>query len=311
MLLRGGRIVAERYAAGTSVDTPMAGGSAGKCVTALLVGLLVADGRLKLDAPAAIPAWQRPGDPRSAITPRMLLQMRSGLRHTELGDDGDAARMLRGEGQNDMAAYAEGEPMAAPAGQRSNYSSADTIVLADLAARTLAPDGDFRSRQSAVAEYLRTRLFVPARLGSMVAGYDAHGTMIGATNVQASPRDWARLGELLRSDGAVGGAQLLPRGWIAFMRRPSPVDPEMGAQLWLNHRTDEDGSLLPGRAPPGVFACAGAGGQFVIVSPAQRATLVRLGASGDGGSGVLTRRLADILRALPGYGPGRGPNYGR
>src|SRR3546814_9398548 len=57
-----------------------------KTVTAMLVGELVADGKLALDAPAPVPEWHRPGDPRGAITLRMLLQMRSGLRHTEIGD---------------------------------------------------------------------------------------------------------------------------------------------------------------------------------------------------------------------------------
>ena len=300
VLLQGGRVVGERYAEGVSAQAPQPGGSLSKCVTGLLVGLLVSDGRLRLDAPAAVPAWRRAGDPRGAITPRMLLQMRSGLRHQELGEDGDAARMLQGEGRSDVAAYAEGEPVIAPAGQRSNYSSADTVVLSDVVARTLTSSDVPTERRQTVFDYLRTRLLVPARMASMVVGFDPRGTMIGATAMKATPRDWGNVGELLRNNGAVKGAQLLPRGWIAFMRRASPADPEMGAQLWLDHRN----TLLPGRAPPGVFACAGAGGQFVIVSPAQRATLVRMGASGDGGSGVLSRRLANILRALPGYGPG-------
>ncbi len=300
VVVRDGRVIAERYGAGIDARTPRSGGSLAKCVTGLLVGLLVADGRLELDAPAPVPAWRRIGDPRGAITPRMLLQMRSGLRHAEIGADGDAAYMLHGDARGDMAAYAEGQPMAARAGSASNYSSADTIVLADLVARTLAPDAGPTARRRAVADYLRTRLFVPASLGSMTAGFDRSGTMIGSTAIWASPRDWGRLGELLRNGGTVRGAQLLPRQWIAFMRRASPVDPEMGAQLWRNHaRADGDGLLIAGKAPPGIFACAGKGGQFVIVSPAQRVTLVRLGASGDGGSGVLARRMDAILRALP------------
>ena len=52
---------------------------------AVMIGMLIADGRLALDEPAPIPRWQRPGDPRSAITIRHLLQMRAGLDHTEAG----------------------------------------------------------------------------------------------------------------------------------------------------------------------------------------------------------------------------------
>ena len=52
----------------------------------LSIGLLVADGRLRLDESVPVPEWQRSGDPRGEITLRQLLQMRSGLRHTEAGD---------------------------------------------------------------------------------------------------------------------------------------------------------------------------------------------------------------------------------
>src|SRR3546814_14118724 len=80
-----------------------------KTVTAMLVGELVADGKLALDAPAPVPEWHRPGDPRGAITLRMLLQMRSGLRHTEIGDPierSDTNQVLFVGGTGELAAKA-------------------------------------------------------------------------------------------------------------------------------------------------------------------------------------------------------------
>jgi CubicO group peptidase (beta-lactamase class C family) len=59
-----------------------------KSVTGVLIGLLVADGRLRLDEGVPVPAWQRSGDPRGEITLRQLLQMRSGLRHVEADRSG-------------------------------------------------------------------------------------------------------------------------------------------------------------------------------------------------------------------------------
>jgi CubicO group peptidase (beta-lactamase class C family) len=46
---------------------------------AALVGVLVGDGKLRLDAPAPIPEWQSPGDARARITVADLLHMSSGL----------------------------------------------------------------------------------------------------------------------------------------------------------------------------------------------------------------------------------------
>ncbi|MFN5778009.1 MAG: serine hydrolase domain-containing protein, partial [Novosphingobium sp.] len=86
LVLHDGKLVAERYGPGYHENTRFVSWSMAKTVTGVLIGLLVADGRLRLDESAPVPAWQRPGDPRGEITLRQLLQMRSGLRHTEAGD---------------------------------------------------------------------------------------------------------------------------------------------------------------------------------------------------------------------------------
>ncbi len=78
LILRDGKIVAERYAPGFGPDTRFLSWSIAKTVTGLLVGIMVGDGRLALDDPAPVAAWRQPGDPRAAITLRMLMQMRSG-----------------------------------------------------------------------------------------------------------------------------------------------------------------------------------------------------------------------------------------
>jgi len=58
-----GRIVAERYAAGITPATPLAGWSATKSATNALLGVLVRQGRLDMNAPAPIAAWADPVDP--------------------------------------------------------------------------------------------------------------------------------------------------------------------------------------------------------------------------------------------------------
>ncbi|MFM2236045.1 MAG: hypothetical protein RL209_79, partial [Pseudomonadota bacterium] len=58
VIMQGGRIVAERYAPGYGPDTRLISWSMAKSVTAVLVGMMVADGRLALDEPAIVPEWQ-------------------------------------------------------------------------------------------------------------------------------------------------------------------------------------------------------------------------------------------------------------
>jgi CubicO group peptidase (beta-lactamase class C family) len=303
LVLSGGKIVVQRYAAPYNAKTRFMGWSLAKCVTGVLTGLLVADGRLRLDEPAPIRTWQRPGDARGEITLRQLLQMRSGLRHAEGADprySADTARMLFLDGRDDMAAYAEAQPLEAEPGTIWKYSSATSVILADAAAGALTESRDPRLRRQAVSEYLRTRLFEPLGMRSIQPEFDPAGTMVGGSMIQATARDWSRLGEFLRNGGAIVGAQILPRGWTEFMTTPSPRNPGYGAQVWLN-RPQPDGRevLFPGAAPASMFACIGHLGQYILVSPNQRLTVVRLGKTDDEQRDALRRRLADLVRVFP------------
>src|SRR5260370_35961918 len=83
VILHDGRVVAERCAPGFGLDTPVHGWSATKSVNNALLGILVRQGKLSMQDPAPIAAWQGSGDRRRAITPDQLLRMESGL---DLGD---------------------------------------------------------------------------------------------------------------------------------------------------------------------------------------------------------------------------------
>lgn len=300
VVLYKGRVVAERYGAGYHADTRLVGWSMSKSVTAVLIGLLVADGRLTLDQPAPVPAWQRPGDPRGEITLRHLLQMRSGLRHLENGKPvatGDTVRMLVLDGRDDEAAYAEAQPLEAVPGAKWEYSTATSVILADIAARTLAEGGTPAARRQAVNDYLQSRLFTPLGMTSAVAEYDAAGTMLGGSYIHATAQDWAKFGEFLRKRGVVNGVQLIPDDWVRFMTSPTPVNGGYGGQVWLN-RPQPSGreELFPQRGKRNIFALIGHLGQYVIVSPDQELTLVRLGKSDDPQRHALVEKLADIVQ---------------
>lgn len=303
IVMQGGRIIAERYGPGYHENTRFIGWSMGKTVTAVMVGLLITDGRLKLNETAPIPAWQRTGDPRGEITVKQLLQMRSGLRHSEGANPpyaSDEVRMLFLDGRDDMARYAENQPLEAEPGSRFEYSTASTLILADLAGRVLAPGGDPEVRRRAVADYLRTRLFEPVGMRSMVPEFDAAGTLVGGSMIHGTARDWARFGEFLRNGGAVAGAQVVPRGWIEFMAAPSPREKQYGAQMWLNRApTSGKPALFPDRGPASLFAAVGHLGQYVLVSPRQKLVIVRLGQTPDEQRGNLVERLADVVTLFP------------
>ncbi len=303
LVMHRGEVVAERYADGVTADTRFIGWSMSKTVTAVLIGMLVADGRLALDQSPPIEHWQRAGDPRGEITLRQLLQMRSGLRHEEGAEpvyESSEVQMMFLEGRDDMAAWAEAQPLAHAPGAVFRYSTASTVILADIAARLMAPDGGPSDRQQALADFLDARLAVPLGLDSMVAEYDAAGTMVAGSAIWANARDWARFGDFLRSGGAARGVQVVPRGWVDFMHSESPRAPDYGAQLWLNRPSGTDRDVLfADQGPDTAFAALGHLGQILYVSPDQGLTVVRLGHTGAEEQDALVDALAEISALYP------------
>lgn len=307
VVLHGGRIVAERYAPGYGPDSRLISWSMAKSVTGTLIGMMVADGLLVLDDPAPVPEWSSPGDPRAKITLRQLIHMSSGLDHTEMAEgdkaiyEADTARLLFLDGRENVARYAEKRNLEAQPGTRFEYSTATSHILADIMTRTLTSSTDPAVRRSAMLEYARGRLFEPLGMTSAVPEFDRNGTMLGGSMIHATARDWAKFGEFLRNNGSVRAAQLLPTSWTRFMKTSSANDRAYGGHIWLNKRRPEgsDQVLFPGKAPSNVFAALGHLGQYIIVSPQHRLTIVRLGKTADSDLGPVNDQLAELISIFP------------
>src|SRR5690606_14758015 len=191
VVVRNGRIVAERYGDGFSAVTPLLGWSMTKSVTAAIIGTLVRDGRLSLDQDGLLEEWN--GDERGAITLADLMAMSSGLEFNEdYGSVTDVTRMLYLE--PDMAAFAASKPAVAAQGERFSYSSGTTVLLSRIWQEAFDdPEEGLR--------WPREALFDPLGMRSAVLEADARGTYVGSSYLYATARDWARFGELLRRGG--------------------------------------------------------------------------------------------------------------
>ncbi|WP_241656501.1 serine hydrolase domain-containing protein [Sphingomonas oligophenolica] len=252
---------------------------------------------MSLDAPAPIAEWHRANDPRGAITLRMLLNMSSGLQHTEVGDPVEASdtnQVLFVSGTQKMAARAIGVPLEARPGAKFEYSSLTTIILAEIITRTLTSSSDTRVRAEAYRSFATQRLFGPAGITSAVLEFDGAGTQIGGSLIYMTLDDYGRLGQILLAGKAPDGTQIVSPDWLSFMKTPSPDNPEYGGQLWLNRAGGRDPrpALFPGHGPATLVSCLGHLGQFVIASPDQNLVLVRLGKTQDDTAAFAALRVA-------------------
>lgn len=259
-----GRLVVERYAPGIDASATQRSWSMAKSVTHALVGLLVGDGLLDVDAPAAVPAWAV--DARAAITLEQLLRMVDGLafvEHDPSSGRSDAVDMVIGRGRDDTAAYAEARALAHQPGTTFNYSSGTSAIVSAIVGRRLGG-------RDAVDAVLRRRLFDPIGMRSAVPRFDAAGTFVGSSYVFATARDFARFAFLYLRDGAWDGTRLLPVGWVEHARRPTPASAGVyGAHWWL----DVGG--------PDTFCAKGYEGQYALVVPERDLVIVRLGRSSE------------------------------
>ena len=287
LVMRGGKVIAKRYGAGYSDANRFISWSMAKSVTAVLVGELVADGKLSLDAPVPFAEWRAPGDPRGEITLRQMLHMSSGIDHTEGLDPREgAAGVLKSDttsilfvnGTETMAARGLAKGMEAKPGTHYEYSSMTSLLLAELIARTLTDSKDAKTRAQAYTAFANERLFKPAGITSAVFDFDGSGTQIGGSIIYMNLEDWGRFGQVM-----IGRAGVIAPDWLTFLRSPSATDGGYGGHIWLNKPRPKgaDLALFPGTGPDSLYAAIGHLGQFVIVSPEQDLVLVRLGKTND------------------------------
>ncbi|MCX7110248.1 MAG: serine hydrolase [Proteobacteria bacterium] len=269
VILRDGRIVAERYAPGFDQDMPLPGWSMAKGVVNALVGILVGRGKLNLDAPAAVPEWQGIDDPRREITLDQLMRMTSGLEFTEKSNNPlyDLTKMLLTT--PDSAAYAANKPLHAKPGTHWRYASGTTNIISRII-RSVLGEADYR-------QFPHRALFGPLGMGSAMFECDASGTFVGSSFLYATARDWAKFGQLYCQEGVLEGKRILPSGWVGYSTTPSASDRQYGAHFWLDIQQKKNCPDREAPLPADAFHAMGYEGQCVSIMPSQQLVVVRLG----------------------------------
>jgi CubicO group peptidase (beta-lactamase class C family) len=296
VVVKEGRVVAERYAPGYGVDTPLHGWSATKSVISALIGILVRQGRLSLDQPAPLPAWSDPGDPRHAITIGQLLQQTSGIDLAETNTGFDPSTRMQFI-ESDMAGFAQSVGLRATPGQRWAYTDGNYILLSRIIRDAVG------GKAADVLRFARRELFDPLGIGNVTLEFDATDTPVGATYMFAPARDWARFGSLYLNDGMVGGQRILLEDWVRYSSAPT-LDTGYGAGFWTNRIEGDvpDWGVPWGmpHAPGDAFFARGFMGQFVVVIPSERLVIARFGASQIQGDDIIymDRIVAELVAAL-------------
>lgn len=275
LVLRDGHAVFEQYWRGVAADTPWISFSMCKSFVSALFGIAVAEGKVRsVDELMTSYAPELKGSAYDGVRIKDVLQMSSGASWNEDYSDwnSDINRFGRTFALGgSLDAFVGTLRREHAPGSFTRYNSMDTqalgLVLRHATGRSLT-------------EYLAERLWTP--LGTEHAAYwitDDDGAEFAAGGLNATLRDYARLGELYRNEGVWNGAQLVPAQWVHDSVTPDAphlqpgqrADSEMGGfgygyQWWVPDLS-------------GDYSAIGIYNQFVYVSPRNHVVIAKISAN--------------------------------
>jgi CubicO group peptidase (beta-lactamase class C family) len=274
LVARGDTILVERYQYGRNDRHRFTSWSMAKTVTAMLMGIAIAEGRIRSvdDAAAAyVPALK--GTEYGMTSLRDLLQMSSGVRFTETYAGPDDAATLAADthrqwGAGGMKAVTQLNQRAVPSGTRFSYSSAETQVLGLVLRGAVGRP---------VADYMQEKIWTPIGAEADASWLiDRSGQEATFCCINAVLRDYARLGLLLAHQGHWRERQVIPTDWIKAATSVAPEQPHLrpgtarapfgmgyGYQVWI------------ARGERRMFVLLGVRGQAIFVDPASHLVMVQ------------------------------------
>jgi CubicO group peptidase (beta-lactamase class C family) len=293
IVLKDGKIIAERYRADWTMHTPQRTWSVAKSLTATLVGRAVQKGLVDVNQPAPVPQWQAPGDPRAAISWNQLLRMNSGLWTAGPGNRTDEVYL----GGALVAQTAATMPLEHAPGSHFNYSNND-IMLAGLAlSRVVAKAGG----QHAALAFPFTELLWPLGMTRTTPETDWQGDFVLSSQVWMTARDLARLALLYQNGGKAGGQQLLSPDWPAFVESAAMTQPQgrpegYGAGFWRWGGLGAHDAVPA--LPAGTYTMNGNRGQYAVIVPGRNIIVIRRGFDLPAAPFQMPRFAADVVAAL-------------
>jgi CubicO group peptidase (beta-lactamase class C family) len=261
-----GRLVLEEYFNGMNPRRTTNVKSVSKSILSALVGIAIAEGHIdSVDQPIADYYADRlvSADNRGKrnITVGNLLSMQAGLETTSFYNYG--AWVL----SDDWVGFALDRPVLSPPGTRMHYSTGNTHLLSDIITRATG---------QSTLEFAREALAKPMGITLVAWPQDPNGIYFGGNNMELTPRQMLRFGELYLNDGRIGGQQIVPAEWVNLSLEPRVrssrnLERQYGYGWWIRDMA----------GIPTAYAW-GYGGQFILVAKALDLVVVTTSSSQPG-----------------------------
>ncbi|RWB61612.1 serine hydrolase [Mesorhizobium sp.] len=214
-IMKGGRLIGDWAAPHMAFGQRHIVFSISKSVTAILAGILEDEGVFDFEAPVTEYIPEAKGSAYGDASVRNVLDMTVSLDFEEayLDPESAFARYRRatlwnpGGGSESLAAFLLTlQRLAEPHGRTYRYRSPNSDMLGILVERASG---------KRVSDLLSEKLWLP--LGAareMSVTVDMEGTARTAGGMSMTPRDLARIGEMMRQGGMANGRRIVPEAWV-------------------------------------------------------------------------------------------------
>jgi len=277
--------------------------SISKSVTAILAGILEGEGVFDPSAPVTQYIPEAKGSAYGDASVRNVLDMTVSLDFEEayLYPESAFARYRRstlwnpGGGSESLAAFLMTiQRLAEPHGQTYRYRSPNSDVLGILVERASG---------KRVSQLLSEKLWQPLGAASeMSVTVDMEGTARTAGGMSMTPRDLARIGEMMRQGGTANGRRVVPEAWVrdTVATGGSHEAWQRGTMAFLFPKGRYRNKWYQTGRDSGAYCGIGIHGQWIYVNPKTEVVIAKMSSQPEPVDEKLDDDIVVFLYALSG-----------
>lgn len=300
-ILKGGKLVGDWSAPHMPFGARHIIFSISKSVTAILAGILEGEGLFDPNAPVIEYIAEAKDSAYGDASVRHVLDMTVSLDFEEayLDPESAFARYRRstlwnpGGGSESLAAFLLTlERLAEPHGQTYRYRSPNSDMLGILVERASG---------KRVSQLLSEKLWLPLGAASeMSVTVDMEGTARTAGGMSMTPRDLARIGEMMRQGGTANGRRIVPEAWVCdtVATGGSFEAWQRGTMAFLFPKGRYRNKWYQTGHDSGAFCGIGIHGQWLYVNPKAEVVIAKMSSQPEPVDDRLDLDLVSFFEAL-------------
>jgi len=256
VIVKDGKLMAESYPRTLADrDEPHQLWSTTKSFISMLTGIAVDKGYINSVSDSVfsyIPEYIQYAYPElKPLTIEECLTMRSGIDYSN--DDWEEEELLACVPE-ELTRYILERPMKAKPGAEAFYKNSDPQLLVKVVSNASKTD---------LVEFAEQNLFTPLGITNYFWSRNKDNTPFGGFGLWLTPRDLAKVGQMLLNKGQYNNRQILSDNYIKAATTPKTIinEKDYGYLFWIEHNAK-------------YYWTWGAGGQFIFVVPEKSQVVV-------------------------------------